>query len=82
MVLPGYALTSTVGSHCPSSMLKYAQHNSVEPKLAKALKAIAELNRIQAEMEGGEPSNHELFSNLTQSRDRCLEVPFSSWRRF
>ena len=64
-------------------MLKYAQHNSVEPKLAKALKAIAELNRIQVEMDGGKASDDELLSNLTRSKvpsDGCLEVPFASWR--
>ena len=49
-MLPEYALASTVGSHCPSSVLLYAQRNSLQPKLAKALEAVAKLNRMQEVM--------------------------------
>eukprot|EP00192_Tetraselmis_astigmatica_P009730 CAMPEP_0117680062 /NCGR_PEP_ID=MMETSP0804-20121206/18138_1 /TAXON_ID=1074897 /ORGANISM="Tetraselmis astigmatica, Strain CCMP880" /LENGTH=960 /DNA_ID=CAMNT_0005489507 /DNA_START=163 /DNA_END=3045 /DNA_ORIENTATION=+ len=46
-LLPVYALVSTVGSHCPSSVLSYAERHSLHPKLAKALHAVAKLNTMQ-----------------------------------
>uniref|UniRef100_A0A061RFB7 Mlo protein n=1 Tax=Tetraselmis sp. GSL018 TaxID=582737 RepID=A0A061RFB7_9CHLO len=45
-VLPVYALCSTVGSHCPSSVLTYARKHMVEPKLIKALQAAVALNKL------------------------------------
>jgi len=81
-LLPAYAIASTVGSHCPQSVLEFAHKTHVQPQLARALEAVALLNSAamqdefsdtESELGGPVPRGHQTEDLIDDIIDAHLD---------